>query len=81
MAKVRRLDATLPREIRDWIVRKYRDSKIDVIVAVGPQSIEFMAGSPKTLFPDIPIVSCGSTKEQAGEPKLDSRFTGTLAPG
>ncbi len=70
-------------EIREWIAHKYRNHAPDVILAVGPEPIKFLARSP-SVFGDTPIVFCGSTERQAGNPQLDSRFTGTwfrLEPG
>jgi signal transduction histidine kinase/ABC-type uncharacterized transport system substrate-binding protein len=63
-------------EIRAWYVHKYRDKKPDIMVALGPASIKFLAESRAKFFPDVPIVFCGSTPEQAGNPQLDSHFTG-----
>src|SRR5271155_1685104 len=57
-------------------VHKYRDKKPDIIVALGPAPIKFLAESRATFFPDVPIVFCGSTRGQAENPKLDSHFTG-----
>jgi signal transduction histidine kinase/ABC-type uncharacterized transport system substrate-binding protein len=63
-------------EIRAWYVHKYRDKKPDIMVALGPAPINFLAESRATFFPEVPIVFCGTTPEQAGNPQLDSHFTG-----
>ena len=63
-------------EIRAWYINKYRDKKPDIMVALGPAPIKFLAESRATFFPDVPIVFCGSSLDQAGRPKLDSHFTG-----
>ena len=63
-------------EIRAWYINKYRDKKPDIMVALGPAPIKFLAESRATFFPDVPIVFCGSSLDQAGHPKLDSHFTG-----
>ena len=63
-------------EIRAWYVNKYRDKKPDIMVALGPAPIKFLAESRTSFFPDVPIVFCGSSLDQAGRPKLDSHFTG-----
>ena len=65
------------KEARDWLAKKYDDRKVDVIVAVGPGTINFLSNNARTLFTDVPIVICGSASDQAGNPTLDSRFTGT----
>ncbi|HTB92288.1 MAG TPA: ABC transporter substrate binding protein [Candidatus Sulfotelmatobacter sp.] len=64
-------------EIKDWLVKKYGAYKLDVVVAVGPDSINFLSNYTQSLFLDVPIVICGSPAQLAGDPRLDSRFTGT----
>jgi signal transduction histidine kinase len=64
-------------EARDWLARKYGRYKIDVVVAVGPDAINFLSNYSHTLFLEVPIVICGSASVQVSNPKLDSRFTGT----
>ena len=64
-------------DIRDWLVKKYGAYKLDVVVAVGPDSINFLSSYTQTMFLEVPIVICGSSIQQAGNPRLDSRFTGT----
>jgi signal transduction histidine kinase/ABC-type uncharacterized transport system substrate-binding protein len=69
-------EETSQEEIWASYVHKYRDKKPDIIVALGPAPIKFLAESRATFFPDVPIVFCGSTRGQAESPKLDSHFTG-----
>ena len=64
-------------ETRDWLAKKYGRSKLAVVVAIGPDTIKFLADYGDTIFPDVPIVICGSAADQAGTPNLNSRFTGT----
>jgi len=66
-----------PEDAQDWLAKKYGDHKLDVVVAVGPGAIEFLSNDAQTLFRDVPIVICGSSWDQASNPKLDVRFTGT----
>src|SRR6185369_12073046 len=76
------LEATLfpdeanQRQFREWYIRKYRDRKPDVIIAVGLEPLRFMVESHERFFPNTPIVFCGLTEEMLGELKLDSHFTG-----
>ena len=72
-----RTDESLQQEIRGRLAHKYRDLKLDAIVAIGPEPIRILSGSSTTLFPDTPIVFCGSVREMAGQPELDPRFTGS----
>jgi len=76
-------DDASQREFRKWYIRKYRDRKPDVIVAVATGPIRFMIESHARFFPDTPIVFCCAGEEQVGEPKVDSEFAGvwtTLEP-
>jgi signal transduction histidine kinase len=70
-------DARAQNELRNGLILKYRDLKMDAIIAMGPEAILFVSTLPKSFFPGVPIVICCSTKEQAGSPSLDSRITGT----
>lgn len=64
-------------EAEDALLQKYKDLKVDVIVVMGPRPIAFASHFPRTFFPDAPVVFGGSSREQAGNPHLDSRFTGS----
>jgi signal transduction histidine kinase/ABC-type uncharacterized transport system substrate-binding protein len=66
-----------PSDLRESLVKQYGKQKFDVVVAVGPDAIEFLKDYGQSVFLDVPIVICGSSADQAGYPKLDSRFTGT----
>lgn len=64
-------------EREDWLVKKYGGHKFEVVVAIGPDTIRFLANYAHTLFSGVPIVICGSSVDQAKISNLDSRFTGT----
>jgi signal transduction histidine kinase len=66
-----------PSDLRESLVTQYRNQKFDVVVAVGPDIIEFLKDYGQSVFLDVPIVICGSSADQAANLKLDSRFTGT----
>jgi signal transduction histidine kinase len=66
-----------PEDEQDWLAKKYGDHQLDVVVAVGPGAIEFLSDYAQALFRDVPIVICGSSSDQASNPRLDARFTGT----
>ena len=72
-------DEATQRQFREWYIRKYRDRKPDVIIAVGLDPIRFMVESHEPSFPDIPVIFCGSTEEMLDGTKLDSHFTGVWA--
>jgi signal transduction histidine kinase len=65
-----------PEEARNWLVKKYGDHKLDIVVAVGPGSIDFLSNH-SDLFLEAPIVISGSARDEVTNAKLDSRFTGT----
>ena len=69
-------DEASQRGNRDSYIRRYRDRKPDLIIAVGPSPIKFMVDSHERFFPNIPIVFCASPEKLAGNPKLDSQFAG-----
>jgi len=69
-------DPAIQKEFFDSYIRKYRDRKPDVIIAVGPSPVHFLVQSHEKFFADIPIVFCVSTPEMVGNPTLDSSFTG-----
>src|ERR1700739_821058 len=64
-------------EIKDWLVKKYGAYKLDAVVAVGPDTINFLSNYTQTMFLDVPIVICGSPAQLAGNPSPDSLFRGT----
>ena len=64
-------------EVRDWLAKKYGNNQLDVVVAVGPDTVKFLSDYADTLFQEVPIVICGSAADQAGNPNLGPRFTGT----
>jgi signal transduction histidine kinase/ABC-type uncharacterized transport system substrate-binding protein len=66
-----------PSDLRESLVKQYGNQKFDVVVAVGPDSIEFLRKDGQSVFMDVPIVICGSSSDQTVNPNLDSRFTGT----
>jgi hypothetical protein len=74
-------DEASQRNIREWYVRKYQDRKPDLIIAVGPVSLQSMIESHERFFPGIPIVFWGSSEEMLERLKPDSHFTGSIDGG
>jgi signal transduction histidine kinase/ABC-type uncharacterized transport system substrate-binding protein len=64
-------------EARDWLAKKYGKYKLDAVVAIGPDTVDFLLNYTQTLFLDVPIVICGTIADQLRNRRLDSRFTGT----
>ena len=76
------LDSTLfgeegQRGTESLLVQQYQNYKLDAIVAMGPEAIKFMSRVSRSFLPEVPVVFCGSTEQQAGLPQLDGRFTGS----
>jgi PAS domain S-box-containing protein len=69
-------DEVSQRKIRDWYIHKYHDRMPNLIIAVGPSSINFLANSPQMFLPGTPIVFCGSAENLTDYHNLDSNFTG-----
>jgi PAS domain S-box-containing protein len=69
-------DPASQKEARLWLIRKYRDRRPDIVIAVAPAPIRFMAESHDDFGPNTPIIICASSEDQLDNLKLDSRFTG-----
>jgi PAS domain S-box-containing protein len=69
-------DEASQHNIREGYVRKYQDRKPNLIIAVGPASLQFMIESHERVFPGVPIIFCGSSEEMIESLKPDSDFTG-----
>ncbi len=69
-------DPAIQKELFDSYIRKYRDRKPDVIIAVGPSPVHFLVQSHEESSTDIPVVFCATTPEMVGNPTLNSSFTG-----
>jgi PAS domain S-box-containing protein len=69
-------DPASQREVRLGLIRKYRDRRPDIVIAVAPAPIKFMAESHDEFGPNTPVVICASSEDQLDNLKLDSRFTG-----
>ena len=69
-------DPASQREVRLGLIRKYRDRRPDIVIAVAPAPIKFMAESHDEFGPNTPVVFCASSDDQLDNLKLDSRFTG-----
>ena len=64
-------------ELRDGIVRKYRDLKWDLIMVVGPDPLRLFAEPERTFYPGVPVVFCCSSPIPADQTNTDSLSTGS----
>src|SRR5258708_25639226 len=69
-------DPVMQQEFRDWYIRKYRDRRPDLIIAIGPAPLKFLVDSHEKFFTDIPILFGGAAEVEADNPILDEHFTG-----
>jgi PAS domain S-box-containing protein len=69
-------DPVVQQEFREWYIRKYRDRRPDLIIALGPSPLKFLVESQEKFFVDIPIVFGGAAELEADNPILDRHFTG-----
>jgi PAS domain S-box-containing protein len=69
-------DPASQREVRLGLIRKYRDRRPDIVIAVSPAPIRFLAESREEFGANTPVVVCASSEDQLDNLKLDSRFTG-----
>jgi PAS domain S-box-containing protein len=66
---------------RDYLHRKYRNRRIDVVIAVTDVALEFMLRYRGELFPDAPIVFFGSTAVDANSSHDGAGLTGIVVSG
>jgi PAS domain S-box-containing protein len=69
-------DPVSQRELAQGYIRKYRDRRQDVVIAVSPTPIKFMARSGEKFAPTTPVVICAGSEDQLEGVMLDARFTG-----
>jgi signal transduction histidine kinase len=53
---VRFEDPLYAEHFREWLRFKYRDRRIDVVVARGQESVELLAGEGSALWPGVPVL-------------------------
>jgi len=61
---------------RNWLIQKYRDTRLDLIILIGPDPFRLLAGPP-ALFPGVPLVFCCSLPSQLGDLRADAQSTGS----
>ena len=64
--------------LRNYLRDKFRDRPIDVLVAQGSSSLEFVLRSRGELWPGLPVVFAGVDEETGRRPNLPPDVTGTL---
>lgn len=65
-------DPVVQQEFREWYIRKYRDRRPDLIIALGPSPLKFLVDSHEEFFLDIPIVFGGAAELEAVRAGEDS---------
>ena len=69
-------DPATQEQFHEWYIRKYRDRRPDLIIALGPSPLRFMVEAHAKFFSGIPVVFGGTSAPQADNPTLNSDFTG-----
>jgi PAS domain S-box-containing protein len=69
-------DAATQQEIRAFLMRKYRNRRLDVIVTAGPGPLRFMMEFRDTAFPGVPVVFCLPNGLLPGVPAKRPDFVG-----
>ncbi|MGH9147323.1 MAG: ABC transporter substrate binding protein, partial [Vicinamibacterales bacterium] len=64
--------------LRDYIRRKYRGRRIDVVLAIAGPATDFVLQHRKELFPDVPIVFSGETRPPTSIGGDDAGLTGIV---
>jgi signal transduction histidine kinase len=64
--------------LRNYLRDKFRDRPIDVLVAQGSSSLEFVLRSRGELWPGVPVVFAGVDEETGRRSTFPSDVTGTL---
>jgi PAS domain S-box-containing protein len=72
-------DEVSQRRFGKEFIRKYSGRKLDVIVAAGPASLQFIADSHARFLRDTPIIFCAVLGEIPDRLKPDKYVTGVLA--
>ena len=55
--------------MEQYLSERYRDTRPEVLVAMGPQALEFFLARRDTLFPGAPLIFGGVTREQLARNK------------
>lgn len=59
MDTIRLSDPTISRNLSDFYKKKYRDTKIDLIITSDDEAFSFLREYKKSLFPDVDVVFTG----------------------
>jgi signal transduction histidine kinase len=71
-------DDASQRRFREEVVRKYSDRKLDVIIAAGSASLQFVTESPEKFLKETPIIFCTVLGEIPDQAKSNRPITGVL---
>ena len=64
-------------EQRALVAQRYLQKKLDLIVLVGPDLMQFLGDQSNPFYPGVPVVFCCSAQGQPGQPTADTRSTGS----
>ena len=69
-------DVQSQQQIQRQLLDLYEQRRPDLIIAVGPASLQFVIGNHERSFTDVPVVFCGSTPEMLLPWTPTQNFTG-----
>jgi signal transduction histidine kinase len=69
-------DENYQEEVRQWYQHKYAKRKLDLVIAIGPQSHEFLSRSHEQFFPGVPVIFCIDLKSESSAPVTEPGLTG-----
>jgi len=72
-------DKIYQQNIVRFLQTKYRDTKMDLLIPVGPLAFPFLLEHGGTIFPGVPTVFCAALKEEVLALKRSKDFTGVTA--
>ena len=74
--RLRLADPTYREGFRAWLQAKYATTLPDVILASGPEALDFLADPQTTPFPGVPVVFGIEAEEALARRRLPAGFTG-----
>jgi signal transduction histidine kinase len=69
-------DGAYQSQVRDWYERKYSNRRLDLIVAIGPASHDFIQTEHERFFRGVPVVFCLDIKHEHEGATPEPDFTG-----
>lgn len=69
-------DSVYLRDFKDLLRHKYRSKKLDVVITLDNEALEFILKNRKELFADVPVVFCGVNDYRPAHLRGHDKITG-----